>query len=78
MTKLEVYRLALQTVERELDFWSVQIKARPYLKESLIMQYDEWTERKKELVHSIDLIANGDNPLENKKCPERRSSSKEV
>lgn len=39
MTKLEVYRLALQTVERELDFWSAQIKARPYLKESLIHFY---------------------------------------
>ncbi len=69
MTKLEVYRLALQTVECELDFWSAHIKARPYLKESLIVQHDEWTEKKNELVHLIDHIANGDNPLENKKSP---------
>lgn len=37
--------------------------------ERLIVQHDEWTEKKNELVHLIDHIANGDNPLENKKSP---------
>ena len=60
MTLLEVYRLALRTVERELDGLGKNMKENPKLCKYLIAQYDEYEEQKKELVKAIGRLSERD------------------
>lgn len=72
MTKLEIYRLALKAVEREMDYLSNTMKKAPKSRDYLITQWDEYAEKKKELVAAIDhlSVSNGES-CENKNIPER-------
>lgn len=54
MTKLEIYRLALKAVEHEMDALAKTMKEAPKSREYLITQWDEYAEKKKELVAAID------------------------
>ena len=60
LSEIEVYRLALRTVEREMDALAKSMKENPKLCKYVIAQYDEYEEQKKELVKAIVRLSERD------------------